>query len=83
MRVEALERLLDRLAPGDRLAVLDACYQNPNTIRVGVSQEMADLLAGPSHGPPSQIVRGERIRFDNLDLQRLWEAVEPSVHGAA
>jgi hypothetical protein len=82
----ALEQLLDRLDPGDRMQVIQACVRDPDQILIGISQEQAELMRSPGrYGPPSRIRPvGGKLHFDTAELQQLWDAVEPTgPHGAA
>jgi hypothetical protein len=60
------------------MAVISACDQDPDAIVVGVSQEIAEIMAGPRYGrSPSRIREsGGRLVFDSPELCALWDAVE-------
>ena len=85
VNIVALERLLNRLGPGDRMQVIWACHRDPEALVVGLSEEQAELMSKPPGiARPSLLTSvGGRLRFADPDLQTLWTLVEPSDEGAA
>jgi hypothetical protein len=65
------------------MIVIDACVLHPGAVVIGISQEMAELMASASrYGPPSRISRSDdAIAFDSAELSALWDAVERPTSG--
>lgn len=73
---QALERLLAVAPPESRPLILAVCARDPEPM--GLLEPFPESEAGPRLTFLPFVQRDVMIAFDDPELQRLWEAVEPS-----